>query len=106
MSSSSMVIATTLSQLRNTALSCIVNKADPFNAISCYYAMISTLPPGDRPNLDDIQEVEPKPMSFQDDPDQSLYQQQAWKFLRRLMCTTEESISSMISQAQSRRQFS
>lgn len=93
------VIATAMAQLRNAYLSCIVNKNDPYNAISILQFMIALLPDNARPKLDPT----PKQAeSFLSDPDKYTESKEVWLYLRKAGFMVEESASKYIYNQMSR----
>lgn len=102
MSASSALIATAFSQLRNAYISCIINKADPFNAVTCLFGMIAMLPPDSRPILSEL-EKEPERKAFIDDVDEDSFMGEAWQYVRTLSYKVEESVAKYVANVQSRR---
>jgi len=102
LSASSALIATAFSQLRNAYISCIINKADPFNATTMIMNMVAMLPPDSRPELKDLED-EPSRKEFLDDVDEDLYMAEAWAYVRKLGYLVEECVAKYVSNIQSRR---
>lgn len=104
MSASSAVIATAISQHRNAYISCIVNKADPFNAVTFLFTIIAMLPPDRRPNTADLP-PEPEGKQWLDDPDEQEYLAKAWEYVRVLTYKVEEAVAKYVANIQTQRQF-
>lgn len=106
MSGSSALIATAFSQLRNAYISCIINKADPFNAVTCLFGMVAMLPPEERkPILEGLPE-EPSRKPFIDDTDEDSYMGEAWAYVRTLSYKVEEAVAKYVANVQTRRSLS
>lgn len=93
------VIATAMAQLRNAYLSCIVNKNDPYNAISILQFMTALLPETARP---DLAEAPKQSEDFLSDPDKFRESKDVWLYLRRAGFLVEESASKYIYNQMSR----
>lgn len=106
MSGSSALIATAFSQLRNAYISCIINKADPFNAVTCLFGMIAMLPPDERDAIQKELPEEPTRKPFIDDTDEDSYMAEAWGYVRTLSFRVEEAVARYVANIQSRRSLS
>ena len=102
MSGSSALIATAFSQLRNMYISCIVNKADPFNAVTALYGMIAMLPPDARPKMEELG-GEPSKKDFLDDVDDDDFMSEAWAYVRTLQFKVEECVAKYVANVQTQR---
>ncbi len=106
MSASSQLIATAIAQWRNAVISCMINKNDPFNAITCIMNMIAMLPENERPKLEEMKIKEPvMEEDWADDPEEAKYNSGAWQYFRELSYLIEEHIAMYVANAQTRRQF-
>lgn len=90
-------MATAVSQWRQGLINCITNKADPFNAITCCMCMIACLPPEHRPKAEDMKAIMPVRKEFMEDPDNSQYEESAWRYIRELAIKAEEAGAKYIS---------
>jgi len=105
MSASGALIATAFSQLRNMYISCITNKADPFNAVTALYGMIAMLPPDARPDLKELGK-EPAHLEFLQDVDDDDFMTQAWAYVRTLQFKVEECVAKYVANVQTQRSMS
>jgi len=106
MSGSSALIATAFSQLRNAYISCIINKADPFNAVTCLFGMVAMLPPDERKMILKDLPKEPTRKPFILDTDEDSYMGEAWEYVRTLSFKVEEAVAMYVANIQSRRSLS
>ncbi len=106
MSGSSALIATAMSQLRNAYISCMINKNDPYNAVTCLMNMIAMLPEESRPTLEDLAEEPKRDKDWAEDPDETKYTTKTWQYFRVLSYRVEESVAKYVANVQTRRQFS
>lgn len=110
MSASSQLIATAISQWRNAAISCMINKNDPFNAISCVRNMAAFLPKTEKESLDkklkEHNVTEPESTKeWMDDPEDSKYVSESWSYFRDYSFYVEQEVSIYVMNLQTRRQF-
>ena len=77
---------------RNAAIQCIVNKADPYNAITFYRNMLAMLPPEYQKTIHLPEE--PKFLrEFTNDPDMSLEQEKVWIYVREYSYIVEQALA-------------
>jgi len=109
-SASSQLIATAISQWRNAAISCMINKNDPFNAITCVRNMAAMLPKNEKEALEKkiagekMQEPE-STKDWADDPEDTHYTTQAWSYFREYTYLVEQEVAIYVANIQTRRQF-
>ena len=83
----------------------MVNKNDPYNAITCLYNMMAMLPDESRPDVDDLEKQGTQPREWVDDPDEHDAMSDTWEFFRKLSFKVEESVAKYVANVQTRKQF-
>jgi len=109
-SASSQLIATAISQWRNAAISCMINKNDPFNAISCVRNMAAFLPKTEKDSLEKklikFKVTMPEnSKDWMDDPEDQEYVGESWSYFRDYSFYVEQEVSIYVMNLQTRRQF-
>ena len=87
-------IATAATQYRQAAIQCIVNKADPYNAITMYRNMLAQLPPNVLKEAEQQLQKEPEiARSFIEDPDGNKETKEIWKYVRGYSYVVERELT-------------
>ena len=87
-------IATSTTQYRQAAIQCIVNKADPYNAITMYRNMLAQLPPDVLREAEAALPEEPEiARGFIEDPDGNKETKLIWKYIRQYSYVVEREIT-------------
>lgn len=87
-------IATAATQYRQAAIQCIVNKSDPYNAITMYRNMLAQLPPDVLREAESQLPEEPNiARSFIEDPDGNKETSQIWKYVRAYSYVVERELT-------------
>jgi len=96
MSATGQAVMQAFSVYRLGAINCIINKNDPYNAITFYRNMMAMLPQNNRPTDEQIEKecgTEPKMATdFVDDPDETVYQSEVMHYFRRYSFLIESKI--------------
>ena len=86
--------ATAHTQYRQAAIQCIVNKSDPYNAITMYRNMLAQLPPHELEEAEKLLPPEPEiARNFIDDPDGNRETKQIWEYVRGYSYVVEREIT-------------
>lgn len=88
------VLANAATSYRNAAIQSIVNKADPYNAVTFYRNILAQLPPE---ILEATQKLLPKEPEFDReftvDPDMAKEQEIVWKYVRQYSWIVEQALA-------------